>query len=267
MRGKDAEYCRGCDYLGWTGGEKTCDYGTVTGKARLTVTDAPPGVGCPLHTGKRPPEEKRKKKEAAPRSASLTAPAPQESPGNTPVAQRRKKPDRAPFDELRAMQLYEEGVDDVAMADALGITEKRVQNWRLRMHLKRPKGGQKRKKEKETSMSRENENARRENEEKMRETASIPQQEAEASYRQVSELPKTQAFLAEAEGTQQTEASENAREERELMTAELLLGLCERIAAAGLGKLPLRINGRDVRDFAVIALVKTPDGAIIEMTN
>lgn len=48
---------------------------------------------------------------------------------------------RAPFDEIRAMQLFEDGLDDNAMADALGIKAERVAKWRRRMHLLRPRGG------------------------------------------------------------------------------------------------------------------------------
>lgn len=48
---------------------------------------------------------------------------------------------RAPFDEIRAMQLFEDGLDDNAMADALGIKAERVAKWRQRMHLLRPRGG------------------------------------------------------------------------------------------------------------------------------
>lgn len=51
-----------------------------------------------------------------------------------------------PIDELRAMDLYHEGYDDLAMSEALGVTMRRVQNWRLRMGLKRVKGHSKKKK-------------------------------------------------------------------------------------------------------------------------
>ena len=51
-----------------------------------------------------------------------------------------------PIDELRAMDLYREGYDDLAMSEALGVTMRRVQNWRLRMGLKRVKGHSKKKK-------------------------------------------------------------------------------------------------------------------------
>lgn len=43
-----------------------------------------------------------------------------------------KKP---PMDELRAMQLYEEGLNDLDIAEALGETQNRVKHWRRRMKL------------------------------------------------------------------------------------------------------------------------------------
>lgn len=122
MDGKDLAYCRGCGHLSG----KACDYLIHVGHSR----GCPPGVGCPLHT--RPEKAK-----TAVETGKLA----------------KKKPDTTPLDELRAMQLYNDGLDDIAMADALGVTAKRVQSWRLRMHLKRPNAGQKKKIEKEKKSS------------------------------------------------------------------------------------------------------------------
>lgn len=52
-----------------------------------------------------------------------------------------------PIDEVRAMELYREGLDDIAIGDALGVDKRRVQNWRLRMNLKRMRGGARKKKD------------------------------------------------------------------------------------------------------------------------
>lgn len=60
-----------------------------------------------------------------------------------------------PIDELRAMDLYQEGYDDLAMSEALGVTVRRVQNWRLRMGIKRAKGHSKKKKGEQTKMKEE----------------------------------------------------------------------------------------------------------------
>lgn len=46
----------------------------------------------------------------------------------------------APLDELRAMELFKDGLDDLGMAETLGVSVQRVKAWRSRMHLKRPRG-------------------------------------------------------------------------------------------------------------------------------
>lgn len=45
-------------------------------------------------------------------------------------------PKKPPMDELRAMDLYREGLDDLALTEALGETLNRVKEWRRRMKLK-----------------------------------------------------------------------------------------------------------------------------------
>lgn len=45
-------------------------------------------------------------------------------------------PRKPPIDELRAMQLYRDGLDDLSISEALGESKKRVADWRKRMKLK-----------------------------------------------------------------------------------------------------------------------------------
>lgn len=45
-------------------------------------------------------------------------------------------PKKPPMDELRAMNLYRDGLDDLAIAEALGETQNRVKDWRRRMKMK-----------------------------------------------------------------------------------------------------------------------------------
>lgn len=45
-------------------------------------------------------------------------------------------PKKPPMDELRAMDLYQDGQDDLAIAEAMGETQNRVKDWRRRMKLK-----------------------------------------------------------------------------------------------------------------------------------
>ena len=52
------------------------------------------------------------------------------------VKETRGAPPKPPIDELRAMELYREGLDDLAISEALGESVTRVKNWRRRMKLK-----------------------------------------------------------------------------------------------------------------------------------
>lgn len=65
--------------------------------------------------------------------------------------------DTGPMDELRAMELFKEGLDDLQMAETLGVSPTRVKRWRQRMHLLRPRGGgrPRKKKTEETEMTTE----------------------------------------------------------------------------------------------------------------
>lgn len=51
-------------------------------------------------------------------------------------------PPKPPMDELRAMELHSEGLDDLAISEALGESMTRVKSWRRRMRLK-PNGAPK----------------------------------------------------------------------------------------------------------------------------
>lgn len=46
------------------------------------------------------------------------------------------EPRKPPIDELRAMQLYRDGLDDLSISEGLGESKKRVAEWRKRMKLK-----------------------------------------------------------------------------------------------------------------------------------
>ena len=48
---------------------------------------------------------------------------------------------RPPIDEIRAKELFDEGYDDLAIAEALGCSKTRIKEWRSRMHLLHPRGG------------------------------------------------------------------------------------------------------------------------------
>lgn len=58
--------------------------------------------------------------------------------GAKPKAETQKRP-KAVMDEIRAMELYEDGLDDLAISESLGVALTRVANWQKRMHLKTQK--------------------------------------------------------------------------------------------------------------------------------
>lgn len=57
------------------------------------------------------------------------------------------RPKVEPIDEIRAKELYDDGMDDLAISEALGVPITRVVRWRSRMHL--TKWRQKKQKERE----------------------------------------------------------------------------------------------------------------------
>lgn len=77
--------------------------------------------------------------EPTPKPESKPEPKPEPEPIlPTP---RKQAPARPPMDELRAMELFNEGLEDLAIAEALGETVTRVKEWRRRTRLLRPRGG------------------------------------------------------------------------------------------------------------------------------
>ena len=59
--------------------------------------------------------------------------------GSKKTKPRGQKRPRVVMDEIRAMELYKDGLDDLAMSEALGVGVCRVEEWRKRMHLKTQK--------------------------------------------------------------------------------------------------------------------------------
>lgn len=145
------------------------------------------------------------------------------------------------MDELRAMQLYEEGLDDIEMADALGVKEEKIKAWRRRMKLKR-KAGRKACKTDGTD-------------------GAHPSQSAEG--RQLSSLRGEPMDTGCVEMTEETEASET----KERMTVERMLTIMERLASAGLGKCPLQITGGKINDIRAVTAILHDGGIEVDLTE
>lgn len=86
-----------------------------------------------------PPPKPKPKPE--PKPEPKPKPEPEPKPAPILPAPHKQPPARPPMDELRAMELFNEGLDDLQIAEALGETKNRVVEWRYRMHLLRPRGG------------------------------------------------------------------------------------------------------------------------------
>lgn len=148
-----------------------------------------------------------------------------------PVAADKKPKGRAPkrprvvMDEIRAMELYEDGLDDLAMSEALGVGVCRVEEWRKRMHLKT----QKRRKKAE-NVKKETKPAQ-------------PVEQAEQS----------QTATATGEPAAAPEASP-------LTLGEFLQRLTELTPSAAL-KAPVKINGAVVMEIARIVIHGSRDAA------
>lgn len=140
-----------------------------------------------------------------------------------------------PIDELRAMDLYREGYDDLAMSEALGVTVRRVQNWRLRMGLKRVKGHSKKTK---------GEEAIKKEKEIVPEIA-VPTIDAAEALRALSSTP----------------VLPSGEPEQPLMEVRQFLATLSEMMTPGVAKGGLILNGEPVRDISSVH-ISMVDGAL-----
>lgn len=143
-----------------------------------------------------------------------------------------------PIDELRAMDLYHEGYDDLAMSEALGVTVRRVQNWRLRMGLKRVKGHSKKKKGEEAM--------KKEKEMHAAPTTCFPATEAKIDW---NDLPSA------------TQAEASGEPEQPLMEVRRFLATISELMTPGAAKGGLILNGKPVREISSVH-ISMVDGAL-----
>lgn len=141
-----------------------------------------------------------------------------------------------PIDELRAMDLYREGYDDLAMSEALGVTVRRVQNWRLRMGLKRVKGHSKKTKGEEAM--------KKEKEIHTAPTTCVPAAPVKIDW---NDLPPVM------------EASDE--QPAPLMEVRRFLATISKLMTPGAAKGGLILNGKPVREISSVH-ISMVDGAI-----
>lgn len=150
---------------------------------------------------------------------------------------RTKRSVLPPIDELRAMDLYREGYDDLAMSEALGVTVRRVQNWRLRMGLKRVKGHSKKEKGEGKTMKKEKE---------IVPESVVPTMDAAESLQAISSWP---SVLAKGDPGQP------------LMEVRRFLATITELMTPGAAKGGLILNGEPVREISSVH-ISMVDGAL-----
>lgn len=173
---------------------------------------------------------------------------PNEAPADTTILRKPAKAPLPPMDELRAMELYREGLDDLAIAEALGVTRSRIRDWRLRMHLYRPRGaaGQRIKKEKEETVKKEFG------------VAMEAQAESKAEeHGREAEMPVVQEKMP----TEQREMPADT----ETLTVKALTAIAQRLMDFGLGEARVSIGGKQLVDFKRVT-VELDGGVQIDLS-
>ena len=146
------------------------------------------------------------------------------------------------------MELYNDGLDDIAIADALGVTVKRVQNWRYRMHLLRPRGGYNRKPKTE--------------EEKP--VKSHDEQMAD-KLENADNIGVSEASAPLPEDAEQVKPDTSPTEPEQTLTVAEFLALCTELLTPALIKAPLFLNGVPVREVAGIHILPHADALRVDI--
>ena len=181
-------------------------------------------------------------------------PGPKPKPKAPPKSNDR--PTVPPIDEIRAMELWKEGADDIAMSEALGVPITRVKEWRYRMHLLRPLGGAMKKKK----------------EAELLENVMTP--EASAEVRETPGAsptccqPARETAVDESELDTPNEEAINPGAEPERMTlARFMTALAGSLTTAVIEASELQINGAPVREIAQIIIKSTGSGSCVNIVT
>ena len=130
MKKADRDYCCDCDYYSDShGGLTLCNYAIITGKCRSVICKI--GVGCICHS-KYEEKKPKRRRNANDKLGALDA----------AVVLGIPKVEYKRIDKAVARRLYEEGKNDVEIADAFGCTRAAVRFWRTSYGLppNMPKG-------------------------------------------------------------------------------------------------------------------------------
>ena len=211
-----SNYCKGCGHLGTTGHDKTCDYLLHMQRRR----PCPAGEGCTEHTKRQP--DKKKRKVSIPEALLLST-------------------DRKAYgklDETRAKELYDQGLGDQRIANALDVAKSTVTSWRKRNGL--PSHQQ----------LAETQQAETEN------TASGAAAEEDEAMKK-DNMPAGVAALAQGEVSKAEEtvaAAEEMPGSGETLTVRGLCTIVQRLMDFGLGEAHISIAGKTLEDFRCVTV-------------
>ena len=209
-------YCKGCDHLKPTGSGKTCDYMLDTGRRR----PCPAGEGCTEHTKRQP--DKKKRKASIPEALLLGA-------------------DRKVYgklDEARAKELYDRGLGDQRIANALNVAKSTVASWRKRNGL--PNHQQLAQTQQVETEKTESGTAAEEDEAMKKDN--MPADVAAPAPEEVSEAEETVAAAEEMPGSGET------------LTVRGLCAIAQRLLDFGLGEAHVSIAGKALEDFRCVTV-------------
>lgn len=210
-------YCKGCDHLKPTGSGKTCDYMLDTGRRR----PCPAGEGCTEHTKRQP--DKKKRKASIPEALLLGA-------------------DRKVYgklDEARAKELYDQGLGDQRIANALNVAKSTVASWRKRNGLP---NHQQQLAEKRQAKTKTTERGTAAEEEKAMKKDNMPAGVAALAPEEVSKAEEPAATGEEAPGSGET------------LTVRGLCTIVQRLMDFGLGEAQISIAGKTLEDFRCVTV-------------
>lgn len=161
-------------------------------------------------------------------------------------AGRHRKMSTQQMDELRAMQLFNDGLDDLGMAEALGVTVQRVKAWRSRMHLQRPRG-----------LS----SARKVNIDAAAEPAAVaptacqPGRAVDVNWNDIEPAPEETPPAVSTEPVDAPQA----------MTAQQFLALAPELLTPRVARMPLMLDGKLVHDVAEVRIVVRGDQPCVDI--
>ena len=209
-------YCKGCDHLKPTGSGKTCDYMLDTGRRR----PCPAGEGCTEHTKRQP--DKKKRKASIPEALLLGA-------------------DRKVYgklDEARAKELYDQGLGDQRIANALNVAKSTVASWRKRNGL--PNHQQL--VEMKQAETEKTESGTAAEEDKAMKKDNMPADVTVPAPEEDSKAEETVAAAEEMPGS------------GEILTVRGLCAIAQRLLDFGLGEAQISIAGKTLEDFRCVTV-------------